>query len=649
MVTNTRYDLEYASQFKTFFPRMHSSSGDHPRRYEEWIGGVKGRMVPYDRCGQTIKVKVPTFAENLKFFFVYQLHYMYWRYFLWNFSGRQNDVQGHGEVTCGNWITGFDAIDSQMLGDQGDLPPFLAENKGHNKYYLLPLLLGLLGIEWLLSSKQRGKQAFWVTLILFFMTGIAIVLYLNQGPSEPRERDYAYAGSFYAFAIWIGFGVAGLAQILSRLRLNKMVAAAVASLLALAVPTVMACENWDDHDRSDRYVARDFGLNYFNSCAPNAIIFTNGDNDTFPLWYTQETEQNEVSLDKRVCNLSYLQTDWYIDQMRRPAYQSEPLPINWQRKTYVEGKRGVAYLFDLTGGEPLDLKLALDFLASDDPKTKIDPTTGSGYREFLPAKKFRVPVNVDNLIKQGAITEEQRDDVLDEMIIDLSSSRYVTKAELMILNMLANNDWQRPIYYAVTVGSEMYLGLEKYFQLEGLAFRIVPLKSGGEEGTVATDKMYDNMMHKFKFGNVSHPGIYLDENVLRMCSAHRQMFDRLIEALISEGKNEQALAALDYCMEQLPSYNIPHSYTSAAFAEYYYKLGANDKGRQLAMEIGDRSVANLQWIESLDSRKRATVMGDIMRNLAALQRVLYMGTDYDHEVSTKYFAAFENYSKMYRR
>ncbi|MBP5259851.1 MAG: DUF2723 domain-containing protein, partial [Paludibacteraceae bacterium] len=517
VVTNTRYDLAYDSKFKTFFPRMHSSAGDHPKLYEDWIGGVKGKMVPYDRCGQQIKVKVPTFAENLRFFFIYQLNYMYWRYFLWNFSGRQNDMQGHGEVTNGNWITGFNFIDSLMLGDQYHLPPFLAENKGHNKYYMLPLLLGLIGIVWQLVSQKRGTQAFWVTFVLFFMTGIAIVLYLNQGPAEPRERDYAYAGSFYAFAIWIGFGVAGLVSVLSRLA-GKQVAAPLATVLALTAPALMAAANWDDHDRSNRYVARDFGLNYFNSCAPNAIIFTNGDNDTFPLWYTQETEQTEVSLDKRVCNLSYLQTDWYIDQMRRPAYKSAALPIDWQRRTYVEGKRGVAYLFDLNGGEPLDLKLALDFLASDDPRTKIDPTTGSGYREYLPAKKFRVPVNVDNLIKQGAITEEQRDDVLPEMIIDLSNARYVTKAELMILDMLANNNWERPIYYAVTVGSEMYLGLEKYFQLEGLAFRIVPLKSAGAEGTVATDMMYDNMMSKFKFGNVSCPGIYLDENVQRMCS-----------------------------------------------------------------------------------------------------------------------------------
>lgn len=644
VVTSTSYKAVYGSQFKTLFPRMHSSQGDHPKLYESWVD-VKGKMVDYDECGRKTKVKVPTFGENLNFFFTYQLNYMYWRYFLWNFAGRQNDIQGHGEVTNGNWKSGFDFIDTKMIGSQYDLPPMYSTNKGNNAYYLLPLLLGIIGIIYQLSTNKKGSEGFWITLTLFFMTGIAIVLYLNQGPSEPRERDYAYAGSFYAFAIWVGFGVAGISKLLKDIKVPGIVAAVVALLVSIPAPCIMASENWDDHDRSKRYLVRDFGLNYFNSCAENAILFTNGDNDTFPLWYTQDTEAAPVSLDKRVCNLSYLQTDWYIDQMRRDAYNSKGLPITWERKTYMEGKRDVIYLYNLLEG-PIDLKYALDnFLASDDPVTKTDPR-GGGYKEFIPCKVFSVPVNKDNLVKQGAIKESDKDRIADTMIIDLSNRNYLTKSDLMVLEMIANNNWERPIYYAVTVGSDMYLGMKKYFQLEGLAYRIVPYKDT-EDISVATDIMYDNMMNKFKFGNIEDPDIYLDENAQRMCMAQRQMFSRLTDALVAEGDSARAADALDYCLKHVPGYNIQHSYASVGFVENYYSIKMSDKAKELGYKIADDADKNLQWLSQFKGAQLSSAMQDIAANLAALQELAMIARDYDDEAFENYYTLFLKHSSLY--
>ena len=658
VVTGTKYSVEYDSNMKTLFPRMHSNSGGHPQAYESWVN-VKGKKVPYDQCGQKVLVKIPTFGENLEFFFKYQLNYMYWRYFMWNFSGRQNDIQGHGDIINGNWITGINAIDKFMVGDQSNLPEAYANNKGRNVYYMLPLLLGILGIAFQVHRKEKCKQTFWITMTLFFMTGIAIVLYLNQGPAEPRERDYAYAGSFYAFCIWIGFGVAGIAELLRSTKLNPTVCAAIATLVALPAPILMATENWDDHDRSGRYVVRDFGKNYFNSCAANAIIFTNGDNDTFPLWYLQETEGDSVAIDKRVCNLSYLQTDWYIDQMRRPAYKSAPLPITWERKDYAEGSRSIVYLKDLIK-DPIDLKLALEFLLANPAKDPKNPYK----QDYIPGKIFKLAVNKDNLVKQGAIKEEDKDKIADEMIIDLSNKSYITKSEVMILEMLANNNWERPIYYAVTVGNEMYLNMQKYFQLEGLAYRIVPYKDAPKSGTTNTEIMYNNMMNKFRFGGIDitkgeifedgteiiHPtDLYLDENILRMCRAHRQMFSELINTLIAEGKKEEAIAALDYCLDVIPHSSVPHNFSSTDFVEQYYAVGEKEKGRKLADIIMKDSEAKLKWIASLDRNKAKSASDEIGKNLIIFQQIGVVANEYkDYELFGRCSELMEKYYYLYR-
>ena len=644
VVTGTKYSVEYDSNMKTLFPRMHSNSGGHPQAYESWVN-VKGKKVPYDQCGQRVLVKIPTFGENLEFFFKYQLNYMYWRYFMWNFSGRQNDIQGRGDIINGNWISGINAIDRFMVGDQSNLPEVFASNKGRNVYYMLPLLLGILGIAFQIQRKEKCKQTFWITMTLFFMTGIAIVLYLNQGPAEPRERDYAYAGSFYAFCIWIGFGVAGIAELLRGTKLKPAICASIAVLLALPAPILMATENWDDHDRSDRYVVRDFGKNYFNSCSANAIIFTNGDNDTFPLWYLQETEEDSVAIDKRVCNLSYLQTDWYIDQMRRPAYKSAPLPITWERKDYAEGSRSVVHLKELIK-EPIDLKTALDFLLANPAKSPKNPYK----QDYLPGRIFKLAVNKDNLVKQGAIKEEDKDKIADEMIIDLSNKSYITKSEVMILEMLANNNWERPIYYAVTVGSEMYLNMQNYFQLEGLAYRIVPYKDAPKSGLTNTDIMYNNMMNKFKFGGIDTEGdIYLDENVLRMCRAHRQMFSELINQLIAEGKNEKAIKALDYCLEIIPHRNVPHNFSSTDFVEQYYKVGEKEKGRELAEIIINDSEAKLKWISTLDKNQVSGASDEVGKSLICMQQIGITANEHlDYELFNRCSNLMEKYYYLYR-
>ena len=337
-----RNKTEYKYAQNMLFPRMYSEA--HAKAYEDWLGGVEGRMVPYDQCGEQIMVKIPTQWDNIKFFFIYQLNYMYWRYFMWNFAGRQNDIQGQGEIEHGNWITGIPFVDKLLVGDQSLLPSDLKNNKGHNVFYCLPLILGLLGLFWQAYKGEKGVQQFWIVFFLFFMTGLAIVLYLNQAPQQPRERDYAYAGSFYAYAIWIGLGVAAIAEWLTKKTKNETLSSVIAAVVCLLVPVQMVSQTWDDHDRSGRYTCRDLGQNYLNSVQEkgNPIIFTNGDNDTFPLWYNQETEGSRT--DVRVCNLSYLQTDWYIDQMRRPAYDSPSVPIAWKRIDYVQGHNAAVYV-----------------------------------------------------------------------------------------------------------------------------------------------------------------------------------------------------------------------------------------------------------------------------------------------------------------
>ena len=628
-VSRTDQEYKYVDELNMLFPRMYSSDPRHVQAYKEWAQ-VKGQPVKYNYCGEMKSVMKPTFAENLKFFFSYQLNFMYWRYFMWNFSGRQNDIQGNGEVLNGNWITGIPFIDEVLVGPQKDMPFDIINNKGHNVYYMLPLLLGILGLLFQAYSGEKGIQSFWVTFFLFFMTGLAFVLYLNQTPYQPRERDYAYAGSFYAFCIWIGFGVAALAKGLERYgKLNPVIAGSVATVLCLFIPIQMAGQNWDDHDRSGRYVCRDFGMNYLSSVDENGIIFTNGDNDTFPLWYVQEVEGYRT--DVRVCNLSYLQTDWYIDQMKRPAYESAPLPISADESKYAYDVRSYNYVINRLA-DSITVSDGLDYLYSDEDWTKDVP--GYGKLNHLPTNKLYIPVNADAAVASGTVAPELKDSIVSRIVPDFTNKRGFTMSEIASLDIINTNamqGWKRPVYFAVTVGSSYYLGLEDYFSRTGLAYQVVPLK--GVSNNIDTDKMYDNMVNKFRWGGIDkatpeHP-LYLDENVRRMCNTHRMMFGDLVVQLIAEGKTDKALTALDLIMEKIPGWQVTHDLTSISLAQSYLDLGEKTKGEALLTEILDNSAGYLNWYKDLTSGQLRSVGSDYQKHLYIIQAIHEMSTSYE--------------------
>ena len=634
IVTGYNEHYEYQPELNMLFPRMYSDKSEHISAYKEWTN-FKGRPVQVRTSEGTKTVMKPTFAENLAFFLDYQLNYMYWRYFMWNFAGRQNDIQGHGEVQNGNWISGFNFIDKHIAGDQTNLPDDLKNNAGRNVFYMLPLLLGLIGLFYQAFSGKKGIESFWVTFFLFFMTGIAIVIYLNQTPYQPRERDYAYAGSFYAFAIWIGLGVAAVWRGLNYLLKTtdekpvSTITAAVAALLCLCVPLQMVSQTWDDHDRSGRYVCRDFGMNYLSSVDENGIIFTNGDNDTFPLWYVQEVEGYRT--DVRVCNLSYLQTDWYIDQMKRPAYESAPLPISADESKYAYDVRSYNYVINRLA-DSITVSDGLDYLYSDEDWTKDVP--GYGKLNHLPTNKLYIPGNADAAVASGTVAPELKDSIVSRIVPDFTNKRGFTMSEIASLDIINTNamqGWKRPVYFAVTVGSSYYLGLEDYFSRTGLAYQVVPLK--GVSNNIDTDKMYDNMVNKFRWGGIDkatpeHP-LYLDENVRRMCNTHRMMFGDLVVQLIAEGKTDKALTALDLIMGKIPGWQVTHDLTSISLAQSYLDLGEKTKGEALLTEILDNSAGYLNWYKDLTSGQLRSVGSDYQKHLYIIQAIHEMSTSYE--------------------
>ena len=626
VITGYKSGYEYMEEFKMLFPRMHSSQPHHIEAYKSWAE-VKGKKIRYEYCGQTKTDYCPTFGENLRFFFSYQVNFMYWRYFMWNFAGRQNDLQSSGELTKGNWISGIPFIDNAMLGDQSKLPSDLRDNKGHNVYYFLPLILGLVAIFWQLGQRtnqgrtKEGYRSFAIVFLLFFLTGLAIVVYLNQTPYQPRERDYAYAGSFYAFCIWIGLGVMAIIDMLNNVIKNEKARTAVAAmvvLITLLVPAQMASQNWDDHDRSNRYAARDFGANYLKSCEQDAIIFCNGDNDTFPLWYNIEVEEERN--DVRACNLSYLQTDWYIDQMKRPYYNSPGLPISWDYADYMPGKNEIAWVENRLNA-PLEVKKAYQFLHSNDPRTKRD---GEGY---IPSDQLYVFSP-------------------DSQKIMFKKARRFTRSEMMVMEMLSTNEWKRPMYFAVTIGSDYHLGLDPYLELTGMAYRITPERSKDGKPRVNTEIMYDNMLHKFKYGNMNVPDIYIDENTMRMCRTHRMMFCQLAEALYYEGKHDKAMEVLDFAEEVLPGYNVTYDYTSGTMAALYYAMDEIEKGNAIMSALADNCVEYMEWAATLSPAQRKSVNQSTVGHYSAvLGFVLNNLQRFDQkELFNKYFDLYNQYA-----
>ena len=632
------YKKKYIYAYNMLFPRMHSDR--HKNNYEEWMGGIEGKNVTIDHLGERKTIKVPTMWENLYFFYSYQVNFMYWRYFMWNFAGRQNDIQGHGEYEHGNWITGIPYLDNMRLGDQSKLPTELRENKGRNVFYCLPLLLGIIGLIWQVNKRastkegmvDEGVKQFWVVFFLFFMTGLAIVLYLNQTPVQPRERDYAYAGSFYAFAIWIGLGVAAISDLLNKFVFKKNdTMGAVMSGLCLLVPVQMASQTWDDHDRSGRYTCRDFGQNYLMSLdegkAP--IIFTNGDNDTFPLWYCQETEGFRT--DARVCNLSYLQTDWYIDQMKRPAYDSPAVPITWKRLQYVTGTReGISV-------RPGELERAIEIL-KDDPQAMKELLGENPYElsniidkwilnddevlQCFPTDSVVITIDKEAVRRSGMMIAG--DSIPDVMHISLKGKRAVYKNEMMIYEMLCRTNWERPMYVACTVGSDNYGSLGNNFVREGLADRITPFNTKESGMTMDTERMYDNLMNKFRFGGLDNPDIYLDETVLRMCYTHRRLFATLAMQLMREGKEEKALEVVRYAKEVIPAETVRHNYMSGSMdlARVWLMHGEKQEAEGIVTDIATNACEYLDWYATLNPRVQQSCAQDILYNVYQLSNAV---------------------------
>lgn len=628
----------YDERFCTIFPRMWSSQSHHEASYRYW-GDVANNHKTLNRTneqtGEVETIEIPTFGANFRFFLNYQLNYMYFRYFLWNFIGRQNDIQGMNNNTLeGNAVTGIKGIDDFLLDSDSSLRTHVMKNnKAANYFFGLPLILGLLGFWWHYKNNKGGA---WVVGSFFLLTGAAIIIYLNPTPYQPRERDYAYAGSFYAFAIWIGFGVLFLYDFLSK-KANAKSAAAIATAVSLVVPGIMAAQGWDDHDRSLRTLSRDCAINYLESCAPNAILFTNGDNDTFPLWYAQEVEG--IRTDVRVVNLSLLQTDWYINQMRRAAYESAPVPFTIPEEKLTQRLREVVYLFDKNQG-PMNIKKAIEFVESDDPANKFE--YGGGYLDYLPTKQFYSPVDSLAVMKNKVINVKDTARMVKSINWSIGRGA-ITKNDLMVLDLVAHNDWKRPIYFAVTTGSDAYIGLEKYFQLEGLAFRLVPIKQNEQEemggGRVNTEVMYDNIMNKFLWGGMDKPGVNLDENCMRMAGNLRMQMSILANALIGEGKNSKAKAVLDKCLEKMPDSNIPYDATLFTITAGYYQLGETKKANELAKQLFDIFEGDLKVYNKQKGIHRAAYGREINQAKEIMRRLISLTMQFKQDALQKEFMA----------
>jgi hypothetical protein len=599
---------EFDSRFKTIFPRMYSPQDSHVQGYKMWAN-IKGK--PVNINGETDYI--PTFTENLRFFFSYQLNHMYFRYFMWNFAGRQNDKQGYGEPFNGNWLTGIGFIDKARLGHNGDQPKAMSNPETTNRYYMLPLLLGLLGAFF---QYKKSKKHFWVVMLLFFMTGIAIVLYLNQTPYQPRERDYAYAGSFYAFAIWIGLGVLAVANLIERFTKKQTYIAATAA--CALVPLLVLAENYDDHDRSGRYVARDLGRNYLNSCDKNAILFTYGDNDTFPLWYVQDVE--DFRPDVRICNVTLLNGDWYIDQMKRKAYSSDPLPIKMAQDRYENNERNTILVRDDIK-RPVELSSIMKLILSDDPRTKVQTQGGESYN-YIPTKQIKITVDKEKVLKTGTVPFSKADLIEDSVIIELNTN-YLSKSDLAILDLLANNNWERPIYYDLSVMNMSNIKLDAYSQNEGFAYRFVPIKSETQDPLVDTEILFDHMMSNFSWGNLNNPKILTDENLHRTVEIVRikENFNVLAENLIKEGKKEKARQALDKAYQVLPLGQYYTNYDDVLMATNYYAISATTEGDKIMQAVSNDCFDKIDFYLSLGRDYINSSQRYVSREIALLREI----------------------------
>ncbi len=585
-IVDEKMDYEYAPSSKSLFPRMGDYSQGRPDLYRRWIEKTSGD---------------PTFLDNIEFFWKYQLGWMYWRYFMWNFSGRQNGEQGYysWDPSSGNWITGIEAIDSGRVGSTQEMPEFMKNNQARNSYYMIPFLLGLLGMFF---HYQRRPRDFAALLVLFVITGIGIIVYSNQPPNEPRERDYVLVGSIFTFTIWIGLAVTALYDLLStRLRLPSVAAGGVATVLALSAPLLMVTQNWDDHSRAKHYGSRDYASNFLNSCAPNAIIFTYGDNDTYPLWYCQEVEG--IRTDVRVVNLSLIAVDWYIAQLRRKVNDSEPIEMIIPQEQMRGFKRIQVPFYNPSGQEPeMTLQQLLKFIGEDHP---VPAQGGRDFDSYVPTHKVTIPVNKQAMIANGLLSPADSNAV-DTIRIDLGDRSYLIKDDIAILNIIASNFDKRPIYWAVTTREEKLMGLGDFMQLEGLALRLIPVQTrsdGGSfgiigSGRVATDIAYENIMKKWRWGNFDKERLYVNRSYMPSLQTMRVSMIRIARNMVFEGKNDKAEAIADKYFESFPEYNFPYDQFAAYITDIYARVGKKEKAAEKVRAIAKTQLEIMRFVKS---------------------------------------------------
>ena len=661
---------------KGFLPRMWST--EHSSNYMEFTGGLnfsiksdyldEPRLVEevnkfkqaynqglvdtedYDKFlktfGEYINIERPSLFQNLKFMFEYQFGYMYWRYFMWNFVGKQDDIQGRYTDLHGNWLSGIKFIDELRLGSQDNLPSDVENNKGRNTYFFLPLILGIIGFVFHFKNDQKS---WWVLLVFFLFTGLALKVYLNERPFEPRERDYALVGSFYVFAMWIGYGVYALFDLLKEYIKPKMALPIVLAATVLAGPVLLASQNWDDHDRSNRYTAQAMGRMYLDSCDENAILFTIGDNDTFALWYIQNVEGYRQ--DVRVVNTSLFQTDWYIDDMKKKAFTSDPIPSQMTHEKYRWGTRDFLF-YQKTVRDTIDIKTWMNFVADDSKNTQIELQSGQWVHTF-PSKVIRVPVDKEKVLENGIVDPKDADKIVSDIYIDLKGS-IIYKNRMMMLDIIANNNWERPIYFSGgSYGDDDYIWMKDYLQLEGVAYKLVPIKTPIDKrnpfdmGRIDADKMY-NIVMNWDWGNSGSPDIYHDTETRKNGITYRSNLARLAEALINEGKEDKAEEILDLAMEKMPVEYFEYYSLLEPYILGYYELGKIQKARIVYQDVAKMHQEHLEYFNGLTYNRQRKVADDIITNMEryrSLVRIvgIFDDTSYSQEEATK----FNNYTKMF--
>ncbi len=673
---NAKQNLD--NKHKAFLPRMWST--EHIANYMQYSGPIKFTIKPeyqseeellnavtqfrreYARdkldnddyhkflqsFGNYLDVEKPSFIDNVTYLFDYQMGYMYWRYFMWNFVGRQDDNQGRLTNLEGNWLSGIKFIDEIHLGSQDNLPSDTLKNKARNTYYFLPLILGLIGFVFML---QRDKKNFWILLVFFLFTGLALKIYLNERPFEPRERDYALVGSFYVFAIWIGFGVYALFDLLKSYLKPKILAPIITIVCLLAVPVLMASQNWDDHDRSNRYTAQAMAKMYLQSCQEDAILFTIGDNDTFALWYAQEIE--EYRTDVRTVNTSLFATDWYIDQMKRAAYEGKPIPSQLEHEFYRFGSNDAIYYKPVTN-DTMKIKNWMRWIESDDPRTKGDLQSGKKVNTF-PSKHIRIPVDKEAVLKNGIVSQKDADLIVPYIDIHLKGD-LLFKNRLLMLDILANNNWERPIYFTGgSYGDDDFLWMKDYLQLDGVTYKLVPIRTEldrrnpYEMGRIDTDLMYKNVM-SWDWGNSNDPNIYHDPETRKNAITYRSNLARLVETLINEDKKDKAKEVLDLAMDKMPIEYYEYYTLIEAYIAGYYQIGEKQKARDLWNKVAKKYQEQLTYFGSLELKDQFNYAEDIVTNVERYRSVVdLLLLNKDKEMIEEKADEFNRYLRLFTR